>query len=514
MPHLGRAMSPTAPDGNCYFPGNANPQLAFKDSDRGVMLLLQLRLRDCFFFGSNKKKYSMKNFLLSPLFFIVAYLLNAQDKPNVVFILADDMGYGDVAAYGCRDIETANLDRLAASGVRFTSGYSSHPYCSPMRAALMAGRYQHRFGYERNIAYDQHNMVMGLPITEKTVAARMQDAGYATGAVGKWHLGAAEPFQPNNRGFDFWFGFRGGGHQYFAVDLNIKLHENYFAPLELNGQPKGLDGYLTTTLTDGAIGFIKENKDKPFFLYLAYNAPHGPLQAPEVYKQKYSHIKDTKRRTYAAMVHALDDEVGRVIKTLEDLNLRKNTIVCFMSDNGGPEQANSSDNGPLRGGKGEVYEGGIRVPFMVSWPGKIEAGQTNDHSVMSIDLMRTALVLGGAAIEEKLEGVNLLPYVTGKKSGPPNEALFWRMENGIDYAVRSGPWKLTKARDQAGIQLYNVAQDIGETNNLASSNPEVLGRLIKLYEDWNAKNIPPFFPGYREYHELLGEFHQSISAPH
>jgi len=454
----------------------------------------------------------MKNLLLQLVLLFFPIFLSAQKKPNVVFILADDMGYGDVASYGCQDIETTHIDRLAASGVRFTSGYSSHPYCSPMRAALMAGRYQHRFGYERNIAYDQHNMVMGLPLTEKTVAARMQEAGYTTGAIGKWHLGAAEPFQPNKRGFDFWFGFRGGGHQYFDVNLNIKLHENYFASLERNGQPEGLDGYLTTTLTDGAIGFIKSNKDSPFFLYLAYNAPHGPLQAPEVYKQKYLTIEDPKRRTYAAMVHALDDEIGRIIETLEELNLTENTIVFFMSDNGGPEFANASDNGPLRGGKGEVYEGGIRVPFMVSWPGKIEKHQVNDHPVMSIDLMRTALELGGAPLEEKLEGVNLLPYLIGEKTGVPNEALFWRMENGTDYAVRSGPWKLAKARDQAGIQLYNVEKDIGETNNLASSNPEALGRLIKLYEDWNAKNIPPFFPGYRDYHALLDEFHRSISG--
>jgi arylsulfatase A-like enzyme len=439
-------------------------------------------------------------------------LLHAQTKPNIVFILADDMGYGDVASYGCRDIETANLDLLAASGVRFTSGYSSHPYCSPMRAALMAGRYQHRFGYERNIAFDQHNMVMGLPETEKTVAARMQEAGYVTAAIGKWHLGASTPFQPNSRGFDFWYGFRGGGHQYFKVDLNTKLHENYYAPLERNGEPEGLHGYITTTLTDGAVGFIKDNRDKPFFLYLAYNAPHGPLQAPESYMQKYSHIKDTKRRTYAAMVHAMDDEIGRVVKTLDDLNLRENTIVFFMSDNGGPEHANASDNGPLRGGKGEVYEGGIRVPFMISWPGKIKPDQTNDHPVMSIDLMRTALELGGAPLEAKLEGVNLLPYLIGEKSGAPNEALFWRMENGTDYAVRSGPWKLLKARDQSGIQLYNVENDISETNNLVSEKPEVVGRLLRLYEDWNSKNVPPFFPGYREYHEMLGEFYESISA--
>ena len=455
----------------------------------------------------------MKMKRLFPSLLFLVSMATAQDKPNIVFILADDMGYGDLSSYGCQDIKTANLDRLAASGVRFTSGYSSHPYCSPMRAGLMAGRYQHRFGYERNIAYDQHNLVMGLPISEKTVAARMKEAGYVTGAVGKWHLGSSRPFQPNSRGFDFWYGFRGGGHQYFTVDLNTRLHEGYHESLERNGQPEGLDGYLTTALTDEAVGFIRGNKDKPFFLYLAYNSPHGPLQAPQTYVDGYTQIGDDRRRTYAAMVHSLDDEIGRVIETLTKLQLRENTLVFFLSDNGGPEHANASDNGPLRGGKGQVYEGGIRVPFLVSWPGTIAEAQVNHYPVMSIDLMRTALELGGARISEKLEGVNLVPFLTGEKSGAPHEALFWRMENGTDYAVRSGPWKLAKARDQEGIQLYNLDRDIGETNDLAADNPGVVSLLIELYEDWNAENIPPFFPGFREYHRLKEEFYQSISAP-
>ena len=453
----------------------------------------------------------MKRLFLSLVFSVS--LAMAQDKPNFVFILADDLGYGDLSSYGCNDIKTAHLDRLAASGVRFTSGYSSHPYCSPMRAGLMAGRYQHRFGYERNIAYDQHNMVMGLPVSEKTVATRMQEAGYVTGAVGKWHLGSSRPFQPNDRGFDFWYGFRGGGHQYFVVDLNVRLHEGYHESLERNGQPEGLEGYLTTALTDAAVEFIQKNRDEPFFLYLAYNTPHGPLQAPKSYEDRYADIGDDKRRTYAAMVHSMDDEIGRVIETLKVLQLTENTVVFFMSDNGGPEQANSSDNGPLRGAKGQVYEGGIRVPFLVSWPGTIAEGQVNHYPVMSIDLMRTALELGGARITQKLEGVNLVPHLTGEKSGAPHEALFWRMDNGTDYAVRSGPWKLAKTRDQEGIQLYNLNEDIGETNNLASENPDVVSRLIGLYEDWNAQNIPPFFPGFREYHRLKDNFYQSISAP-
>ncbi|MBT5813368.1 MAG: sulfatase-like hydrolase/transferase [Opitutales bacterium] len=447
------------------------------------------------------------------LAFFLCLTALANERPNVVIILADDMGYCDVGVYGCEDIETVNIDRLAAEGVRFTSGYSSHPYCSPMRAALMAGRYQHRFGYERNIAYDQHNEVMGLPQSEETVASRMQKAGYTTGGIGKWHLGAAAPFQPNSRGFDFFYGFRGGGHRYFDVDLNTRLREGYYAALERNGQPEPLDGYLTTALTDEAIGFIESNQDKPFFLYLAYNAPHGPLEAPDKIETMYQGIEDVKRRTYAAMVHALDDEVGRVVDTLNNLGLRKNTIVYFLSDNGGPEHANSSENGLLRGGKGEVYEGGIRVPFIVSWPGRIPKGSVNDSPVMSIDVMRTSLELAGAPIDAKLEGVNLMPYLDGSNASDPHEALFWRMENGKDYAVRSGPWKMTKARDQKGVQLYNVEEDIGESRDLASLRPEVMSRLTALYGSWNAKNIAPFFPGYRDYHARMKEVYASISAP-
>ena len=454
----------------------------------------------------------LARFLL-PASICLGSLLLAQDRPNVVFILADDMGYGDVGIYGCEDIQTAHIDRLAESGVRFTSGYSSHPFCSPMRAALMAGRYQHRFGYERNVAYDPHNEVMGLPQSESTVASRLQKAGYATGAIGKWHLGAATPFQPNNRGFDFFYGFRGGGHRYFDVDLNTSLREGYFAAIERNGQPEGLDRYLTTALTDEAIGFMERNQDKPFFLYLAYNAPHGPLEAPEVYKGMYTSISDTKRQTYAAMVHSLDDEVGRVVEALDRLSLREDTIVFFMSDNGGPEHANASDNGALRGGKGEVYEGGIRVPYIVSWPGRIAAGQVNDYPVLSIDAMRTSLELANAPIDSGIEGQNLLPYLEGELDKAPREALFWRMENGTDFAVRSGEWKLLQARDQEGLQLYRLDEDIAEERNEAATRPEVVSRLTELYEDWNAKNIEPFFPGYREYHEHKRAFYTSISAP-
>ncbi len=212
---------------------------------------------------------------------IFAAVVTGNDRPNIVLILADDLGYGDVGFNGCVDIPTPNIDSLAADGVRFANGYSSHPFCSPMRAGLMAGRYQHRFGYVTNVAFDPHNQLMGLPTSERTIAKRLQDAGYRTGMVGKWHLGAASPFHPLRRGFDFFYGFLGGGHDYFVVDTTAQLAENYKAPLDDNGKPAAFEGYLTNVLTDQAIRFISQSDDQPYFLYVAYNAPHGPLEAPK-----------------------------------------------------------------------------------------------------------------------------------------------------------------------------------------------------------------------------------------
>lgn len=355
-------------------------------------------------FRSSNRECGLRRLSLRTLWILLlaclAALLNLHPliaaPPNILVILADDLGYADIGAHGCKDIPTPSIDRLAAEGVRCTSGYASHLYCSPMRAGLMAGRYQHRFGYERNIAYDLQNSFMGLPQTELTVAARLQKAGCSTGAFGKWHLGAAAPFSPNKRGFDFFFGFLGGGHDYFEVDLNRPMGEGYQQPLQRNGTPEVLRGYLTTVLAEEAVAFIERQAAQPFFVYLAFNAPHTPMQAPPSYLEKFAAIADPKRRAYAAMVHAMDDGIGRVLSTLDRLQLREKTLVFFLSDNGGPENANASDNGPLRGQKGEMFEGGIRVPFIVSWPGALPAGAIYDHPINSIDIARTAVELAGA----------------------------------------------------------------------------------------------------------------------
>ncbi|MCP5518759.1 MAG: sulfatase [Verrucomicrobiales bacterium] len=441
--------------------------------------------------------------------------LLAADRPNVVFILADDLGYADVGFQGCRDIPTPQLDALAAAGVRFTSGYAGHPFCSPTRASFMTGRYQHRFGYENNIAFDPQNTLMGLPVAEKTVPERMQAAGYATGMVGKWHLGAAHLFHPNRRGFDFFHGFLGGGHDYFEVSALRPMGEGYQTPLDHNGKPREIDGYLTDDLTRAAAGFIRDHRGEPFFLYVAYNAPHTPMQAPQERLATFAGISDPKRRTYAAMVSVLDDGVGLLLRTLEELGLRERTLVCFLSDNGGPPTANGARNDPLRGGKGSVFEGGIRVPFVMSWPARLPAGTTFAHPVISHDLSATALAAAGIGADTlaRLDGVDLLPHLLGHDSRPPHEALFWRMNGGDQWAVRSGDWKLLQAGPNLAPALYNLAGDLAETRDLAAEQPGRVDGLQARWKAWNQGNREAFFPGFSDYHKAKNAFYKTLVKP-
>jgi len=361
-------------------------------------------------------------------------------KPNIIVFMADDMGYADAGFTGAKDIQTPHLDALAASGVVFENGYVNHPYCGPSRAALLSGRYQARFGFETNPAYDPSNPYMGIDPGEKLFPKRLQDAGYVTGVVGKWHLGAAPPFHPLKRGFDYFYGFLGGGHDYFRIDLTQPVKEGYLQALERNGRPADFDGYLTTALSKDAAQFVESNKEKPFFLYVAYNAPHAPLQAPKQAIAKYNHIAERKRRVYAAMVDVMDQGIGEVIAALERNDLRENTLVFFLSDNGGPQSNkkqpnkwNGSDNKPFRGGKGNFLDGGVHVPFIASWPARIPKGSTFEAPVIAIDIARTAVDVAGGNAKSKpaMEGVNLIPYVVGEEQGGPHQALFWREGGGL-----------------------------------------------------------------------------------
>ena len=434
-----------------------------------------------------------------------------EDPPNIVLIFVDDLGYKDVSFNGATEIQTTNIDRLANEGIVFNSGYVTYPTCSPSRAGLLTGRYQSRFGLEGNLAYMPFDKGLGMPLEETTFPTYLQEAGYRTGIVGKWQLGAAHHFTPLKRGFDYFFGFLGGGHDYWNIDASNPGSE-YSVPLVENKSTATFTGYLTDALTNKAIEFMEEEQDDPFFLYLAYNAPHDPYQAPSELVQKYRNIGDSDRRTYLAMVDSLDQNVGRVLEALEQSDQRDNTIVFFLSDNGGTQ---AGDNGPLRGGKGKFYEGGIRVPFVASWPARWPQGETYEPMVISLDIAATALEMAGATVTDDtrpLDGVNLDPFLRGEEVAPPHEALFWRHWRTGGYAVRSGNMKLVKERTGEPM-LFDLDDDIGETRDLLTSDAETASELASLWNEWNLDNSSgSLFYGIGEYKDRLREFTEEYAA--
>jgi arylsulfatase A-like enzyme len=423
----------------------------------------------------------------------------AADKPNIVVIVADDMGFADVGFHGSRDIPTPHLDALAAGGVRCTNGYVSGPYCSPTRAGLLTGRYQTRFGHE----FNPSGAEAGMPTTETTMADRLKSAGYATGLVGKWHLGEAARFHPQKRGFDEFFGFLEGSHSY-VDDRGILRGTQAVEEKE----------YLTDAFGREAVAFIDRHKAEPFFLYLAFNAVHTPMHATDARLKKFASIADPTRRTYAAMLVAMDEAVGRVMSQLQTVGLQENTLIVFISDNGGPTMpgttVNGSSNAPLRGSKRTTLEGGIHVPFVVHWKGKLPAGKVYDQPVIQLDVLPTMLAAAGADVQPdwKLDGVNLLPFLSGKNSAVPHETLYWRFGNQM--AIRRGDWKLvrydpavdsgaTSKRDaqatSATAKLYNLATDLGESSDLAAKHPEKVSELQTAWDAWNAQLVKPLWGG-------------------
>jgi arylsulfatase A-like enzyme len=423
-------------------------------------------------------------------------------KPNIIVILADDLGYADVGFNGCKDIPTPNIDRIAANGVKFTNGYVTYSVCGPSRAGLLTGRYEQRFGYERNPQYRPHDPNMGLPKEENTLAESLKQVGYTSGIIGKWHQGADISNHPLNRGFDEFFGHLGGGHQYFPENLTIKdsysvddESSSYRTWIMKNHEPVQTKKYLTDEFSEEAVRFVERHQKEHFFLYLAYNAPHGPLQATQEYLDRFPNIEDKKRKTYAAMVSALDDGVGRLLDKLESLHLDENTLVYFLSDNGGPEQANGSDNGPLREGKSSIYEGGYRVPFAMQWKGTVKPGVYENH-VSSLDIFATIAALSKAPIKKDrpLDGVNIIPFITGKNKVMPHETIYLRKFDEKGYSVRHKDLKLVLKKD--GIpQLYDLTKDIGEQNDIAQQYPDEVKKLEAKRKEWDAQLINPIFEG-------------------
>ena len=409
----------------------------------------------------------------------------SRTKPNILLIFADDLGYGELSAQGCLDIPTPNIDSIAKNGMRFTQGYVTHPVCSPSRAGLMTGRYQHRFGFEHNPgpeAYAEPDF--GIEPKEITIAERLKTFGYKTGLVGKWHLGFRPECQPQACGFDEFFGFLSGANNYHADKRKNRR------PILNNGEEIQEQEYLTDAFGREAVKFIEKHKKHPFFLYLSFNAVHAPLEATDEDMARFKEIEDRKRRIYAGMTEAMDRATGKVLDTLRRLKLEEKTLVFFISDNGGPTSQTTSSNKPLRGYKGQMYEGGVRVPFIVQWRGKLPAGKVYDYPVSTLDVHATAIAAAEQKIlsDWKLDGVNLLPFLKGKNKKRPHETLYWRV--GAKFAIRHGDWKLLLERDEPEPQLYNLAADISETKNLAEEKREKTKQLQDLFDHWSSQMEP------------------------
>lgn len=408
-----------------------------------------------------------------------------QSHPNIIFILADDLGYGDLGCYGATDLRTPHIDQLAAEGVRFTDFYANGAICSPTRVAFLTGRYQQRVGMENALYYQEKGR--GLPADGETIADALHSAGYTTGLCGKWHVGYDRVRRPLQQGFDHFFGFLGGNHHYFEHMDRIGVPD-----LWLNDKPVEREGYTTDLITEDALQFIEEHRAGPFFLYLSHAAPHFPWQGPH---DKEKDIRPRKpswqqgdRATYVAMVESMDAGIGRVLQKLEVLGLRQRTLVVFTSDNGGHTY---SRNAPLRGAKGDLWEGGIRVPCIANWPGKLAAGEITHQVGITMDWTATFRRLAGLGVDpEGEDGIDLMPILTHER-GEQERTLFWRRKRGPvrksfdeSRAVRSGRWKLIEQVESGEQFLFDLTVDRSESKNLVKQHPDVASALRKRIDDW------------------------------
>ncbi len=414
-------------------------------------------------------------------------------KPNIILIVADDMGYADIGVHGCKDIPTPHIDSIAKNGFRFTNAYVSAPWCSPSRAGLLTGRYQQRFGHE----FNPGRPGTGLPASEVTMASRLRALGYITGLIGKWHLGRGTQLVPTARGFQEFFGFLGAQHAYVPGAPSGGKKKKANSDSEIYRGTKLVDEkeYLTDAFGREAVDFIERHRKEPFFLYLSFNAVHVPMQASEKYLKRFSHIKDERRRTYAAMQSAMDDAIGAVLAKLRETRLEDDTIIIFLSDHGGASgfrTPNGAINWPLRGGKIDLYEGGVRVPFLIQWKGRLPAGRTFDQPILHLDILPTVLRAAGGKVqpEWKLDGVDLMPHLEGKVKTPPHEILYWRL--GDHMAIRKGDWKLVR-NDGKKTELFNLATDISETKDLSAKHPEIVRELDAHWLAWNATLVKPLW---------------------
>ena len=441
--------------------------------------------------------------------FAILFHSSAQDRPNIVFILSDDAGYADFGFQGSKEFKTPELDKLAKNSVRFTQAYVSAAVCGPSRAGLLTGKYQQKFGFEENNVpglMSKSGLTgddMGLPLDQKTVADYLKEQGYKTALFGKWHQGNADRFHPTKRGFDEFYGFRGGARSYMPYGSENKLTRQEDKLERGFGNFQEHEGYLTDELADEAIAFMERNKNNPFFVYLAFNAVHTPMEATPEDLGKVNGLTG-KRKTLAAMAIAMDRACGKVLGRIKELGLDKNTLIVFTNDNGGPSDSNESLNDPLSGTKANHLEGGIRVPFLMSWPGKITPNIVYDHPISTLDLLPTFVTAAGGNVAtiEDLDGVDLVPYLQGKNNGKPHEILYWKKENR--GAIRFNDWKLVRFPDRPA-ELYNIKEDISEVNDLASEHPEKVRELYQKLFDWELTLERPLWQLERRFEGLAAK---------
>ena len=430
----------------------------------------------------------MKAALITVLMISFLPLLLGGERPNIVFIMADDLGYGDLECYGATDIETPHLDRLAAEGIRMTDFYANGAVCSPTRIAFLTGRYQQRLGMDNALYYQE--MGRGLPEEGLTIGDALGSAGYMTGLSGKWHVGYDYERQPNQQGFHHFFGLLGGNHHYFEHMDRIGVPD-----LWLNNEPIQREGYTTDLITEDAIAFIEREQESPFFLFISHAAPHFPWQGPDDAakdirpKQKSWQLGD--RETYIAMVERMDEGIGQILAKIESAGLREKTLVVFTSDNGGHIY---SSNAPFREGKSSIWEGGTRVPCIVRWPGVVPAGEVSNQVGITMDWTATMLRMADLGSDPDGEdGVDLMPLLTGELPRQ-SRTLFWKRKKGPvrksieeGRAVRQGAWKLVEQSEGGEQFLYNLESDPGETANRIARQPELARTLSRLLDDWEAE---------------------------
>jgi arylsulfatase A-like enzyme len=436
----------------------------------------------------------------------------ARRPPNIVVLIADDLGYAELGCQSGEDLPTPQIDSIAMNGVRFTSGYVTAPFCAASRAGLMTGRYQTRFGFEHNIIGARNaEPRAGLPAGEVTLAEHLRSAGYATGLVGKWHLGGTAARHPLRHGFEEFYGFLHEGHSYMPQprrDVTTMLRRKHLPPgytgrwtsddgllilsdhlgydeppydadnpILRDGQPVEERDYLTDAFTRESIDFIDRNAARPFLLCVAYNAVHSPMQALNEDVDRFQSEPDIQRRIFLAMLARLDTSVGQILERLEHAGLTDDTLVVFLSDNGGPTRELTSRNLPLRGEKGELFEGGIRVPFLMQWPGVLPAGHVEASPVVSLDVFATAAAAAGVTTSHRIDGVDLRPWLTGRSVQPPHPQLYWRV--GTQGALRSGDWKIVRTGSESDAwQMYHLTSDPAESRDLAAQEPAWFNHLL------------------------------------